>query len=33
MQQQRSELRGQTSVGANTIHSLQIRTSRHRGDS
>uniref|UniRef100_A0A9I9EDT0 Uncharacterized protein n=2 Tax=Cucumis melo TaxID=3656 RepID=A0A9I9EDT0_CUCME len=30
--QRRSELRGQTPVGANTIHSLQIQTSRRIGD-
>uniref|UniRef100_A0A9I9E0A6 Uncharacterized protein n=3 Tax=Cucumis melo TaxID=3656 RepID=A0A9I9E0A6_CUCME len=32
MRQRRSELHGQTPVGADTIHSLQIRMSRRRGD-
>uniref|UniRef100_A0A9I9E097 Uncharacterized protein n=2 Tax=Cucumis melo TaxID=3656 RepID=A0A9I9E097_CUCME len=32
MRQRWLKLRGQTPVGADTIHSLQIWTSRHRGD-
>uniref|UniRef100_A0A9I9DGY8 Uncharacterized protein n=1 Tax=Cucumis melo TaxID=3656 RepID=A0A9I9DGY8_CUCME len=31
MRQLRSELHGQTPVGADTINSIQIRTSRRRG--
>uniref|UniRef100_A0A9I9E673 Uncharacterized protein n=1 Tax=Cucumis melo TaxID=3656 RepID=A0A9I9E673_CUCME len=32
MRQRWSKLRGQTPVGADTIHNLHIRMSQHRGD-